>query len=144
MFTKITLFMKIAPHLITYWRLTLIAVLSTVVWYQNFSTELYWDVPTIPSIATQLVESKDQLQVSIDGNAKLTASLDKRNEEIAEWKATTSVLETQNEVLSSKIELVGTTTKSRVARRLRQPAPSNCAAAFKLLAEGTGELTWEE
>lgn len=144
MFTKITLFMKLSPYLVQYWRLTLIAVLSTVVWYQNFSTELYWDVPTIPHVSTQLIESEDELKTTIDGNAKLAEKLDKRNEEIAEWKATTSVLETQNEVLSNKIEVVGNSTKSRVAKRLRQPAPSSCTEAFKLLSEGTGELSWAD
>jgi len=136
--------LKAAPHLITHWRLSIIAGLLAVVGYQNFAVELYWDIPTIPYIQSKLSDTSAKLKVSADGNATLAASLDKRNDEVAEWKAASAILLTQNEVLTTEIEVIGVTTDKKVARRLRQATPSSCTAAFKMLEQGAGEITWEE
>jgi len=115
-----------------------------VVGYQNFSTDLYWDIQTIPYVQSKLSDTSAKLKVSADGNATLAASLNKRNEEVAEWKAASAVLLTQNEVLTNEIELIGLTTDKKVARRLRQATPASCTAAFKMLSDGAGDITWEE
>lgn len=126
------------------WRVTIIGILLSVLWYQNYSTEVRWDIVTIPYIQSQLDEATTALKTSADGNAELSASLDKRNMEVAEWKATTKVLATQNEILTTQIDKVKGSTHARVAKLIKQQTPKSCTAAFNLLSTNIGELKWDD
>lgn len=141
---KLTILMKMLPVMIKNWRLTIISILSAFIWYQNNSEEVKWGFVTIPYIQAQLHESTTALKESASGNAALADSLDKRNREIVEWKATSKVLTTQNQILTTQIEDVKWTTTTRVAALMRQQTPKDCSAAFRLLSTNIGDLSWDE
>lgn len=142
--TKIVLALKLLPYMAKYWRMSIIAGLCTVIWYQNNSMELYWDIDTLPYVESKLKSSEDNLKISIDGNATLTNAITQRNQEITQWQSTTLELENQNKILLSQISDVQQRTSIKVKNLLKQKTPQSCTAAFELLSNNTGQLTWDD
>lgn len=141
---KFTLMMKVLPHAIKNWRITIIVLLCSFIWYQNNSDVIRMNIITIPNIQSQLDIAKDALDQSTEGNTKLADSLTKQNKEIQQWQDATTILEHKNVTLTNKINIVRVDSSKRVNDLLLQKTPQSCDTAFKLLSTGAREIQWND
>lgn len=134
---------KIFAILIHYWRIFLIVVLGAIVFYQNYSgTRFIFGAQTIPYLEEKLATSENNLKVCGDGNAALTAAIDKNNTRIDEYAKLTKDLEASVATLGGELAEERGKTNTEVEVILKDPTPKTCEKAMDYMRDGIKDLKW--
>jgi len=134
---------KVLGYIASYWKIFLIAVLGVIVWYQNYSDiRFMFGSQTIPALESELVESQNNLRICGDGNAKLSAAIDKNNARNEEYERLTKDLEASIILLGNELTQEREETDKEVETILKDPTPKSCEKAMDYLRDGTKDLKW--
>ena len=134
---------KMLGYVVNYWREILIVILGATFWYQNYAdVRFIFGAQTIPALEAELSESQNNLRVCGDGNAKLSAAIDKNNARIDEYAQLTKDLEASIAVLGDELTAEREQTDTEVEVILKDPTPKTCEKAIDYLRDGTKDLKW--
>jgi len=138
-------FKKIIPFLIENWKILMLVGMIGIIAYQNLSgTRFLFGAETIPSLERRLVEARVIIDTCKAGNDALSASIDKRNNEIQEWKNISNALENNIISLQDNLVIERTKTNIKVKSILTGKTPQSCKSAINYLREARGVLKWEK
>lgn len=138
-------FKKMAAFVIKNWRECLVGVMAFTIWYQNFNeTRFLFGAETIPSLEMRLVGAENAVKICEAGNKTLAATIDKRNDEVEEWKIISDGLEADIANLQGTITGMRETTKTEVITILKDPTPKTCNSAMDYLRDGRKDLRWKD
>ncbi len=134
---------KMLGYIVNYWREILIVILGATIWYQNYSdVRFIFGTQTIPALELELSESQNNLWVCGNGNAKLSAAIDKNNDRVAQYEQLTKDLEASIAVLGNELTQEREKTDDEVDIILKDPTPKTCEKAIDYLRDGTKDLKW--
>jgi len=134
---------KILPFVLQYWRECMVVGMAALIWYQNFNeTRWFFGAETIPSLEKRLAGATDAVRICEAGNKTLSATIDKRNEEVKRWKEISDGLEKDIENLQVTISGMRTKTKTEVITILKDPTPQTCEKSIDYLRDSVKDLTW--
>lgn len=136
-------FKKVFTALAKVWREVLIIVLVGIVGYQNFSNTrfMFW-AQTIPALEAELAESQDNLKKCADGNAVLSAAIDKNSARVEEYKILTDELEASIVDLNTVLTTERKINDEEIEKILNAPRPKTCEEAIDYLRDARKDLTW--
>jgi hypothetical protein len=137
-------FKKIMAFVMKNWRECLVAAMAFLIWYQNFNdTRFFFGVETIPSLEMRLEGAENAVKICKAGNDTLSATIDKRNDEVKKWKGINNDLEDDIKNLQTAITGIRTETKIEVRTILKDETPKTCPAAIDYLRDGRKDLQWK-
>jgi hypothetical protein len=134
---------KLFTFVVKYWRECLIAVLLSVVLYQNrFETRFFFGAQTIPALEADLAIVKNNLDICVEGNKTLSDAIDANNDRIRQYEVLTEKLEREIADLQGDLADARAETEAAVNDILNDPTPKTCQKAMQYLRDGTEDLKW--
>ena len=129
--------------ILAHWKeILVVGMLATIIYQNTFETRYVLWVNTIPFLELKVVELEKAVDIVEAANHKLSATIDKRNDQIAEWKKTSEVLEKKHAAQAIQLKLLREMTNNDVAQILDGPTPQTCEASIDYLRDGIPELNY--
>jgi len=126
-----------------YWKeLLVVGMLSTIIYQNTFEKRWVFFITTIPYLELKLEEYEKAIEKIEEANHLLSATIDKRNSQIEEWKAKSIELEKKNAVLSGQLKLLRELTDAEVDDILAGPTPQSCEAAIDYLRDAIPDINY--
>lgn len=126
-----------------YWKeLLVVGMLATIIYQNTFEKRWVFFLTTIPYLELKLEEYEEAIDKMETANHLLSATIDKRNSQIEEWKAKSIELEKKNAALSGQLQLLRELTNKEVDDILAGPTPQSCEAAMDYLRDAIPDINY--
>lgn len=126
-----------------YWKeLLVIGMLATIIYQNTFEKRWVFFLTTIPYLELKLEEYEAAIDTIEAANHLLSATIDKRNSQIEEWKAKSIELEKKNAVLAGQLQILRELTNKEVDDILAGPTPQSCEAAIDYLRDSIPDINF--
>ncbi len=138
-------FKSIASFALKHWKeLLVVGMLATIIYQNTFEKRYFLWVNTIPFLELKVVELEKAVDIVEKANKLLGDTIDKRNDQIEEWKEKSIELEKKNAALSGQLELLRELTNNEVEEILAGPTPQSCEAAIDYLRDAIPDLNFKQ
>jgi len=134
---------SMAGMALKYWKeLLVVGMLATIIYQNTFEKRYFLFVNTIPYLELVIEEYEVAVDKMEKANKLLGDTIDKRNDQIAEWKAKSIELEKKNAILAGKLELLRELTNAEDEDILAGPTPQSCEAAIDYLRDAIPDMNF--
>jgi hypothetical protein len=134
----------IISKLLDHWQTIVIAVLLSIVFYQNtFDTRVFFWADTIPYLRNLTEEQRDQIDFVANANEMLSNVIERNNERVEEFRVLSVEADQKRIAAEAENEVLRNRTMTQVTKILQAPTPQSCEAAIDFLRNSIPTLQYD-